>query len=471
MRIQITTARRIAAAIALATGLFTAHSSATSATASAQAKLDQSIAELSSARALIAAEREPLAAEMRRLENEVLELRRSRERAQRLVDNQGVDLSALEAQVKAYDDEASYVLNLLNDYFNRANASLSVAEVASFQQPFVGALNAGSDAAKPIPDRLAAMIGAVDTTIDRNVALAGGYRFAGQAVLPTGQLATGQFAIIGPVTYFASADAKHGGIILRGAGDSPAVVEFDSKAVQPIHAFVSSGSGSLPVDTTMGRALAIATADETLVEHFLKGGLWMYPIAFFAVFATLIAILKVVQITGTKDLPKGELESLLAMVRDDKATDALHRVKELEGPAARMLEQGLLNISYSKELMEEFLFEIILTEKPRLERGIPFIMLSASVAPLLGLLGTVTGMIETFKLLTLFGTGDAKSLSSGISQALITTEFGLVAAIPSLILAAIVGRMAAAKLASLEKLLLAFSNGVAAAKEQARSAA
>jgi len=74
-------------------------------------------------------------------------------------------------------------------------------------------------------------------------------------------------------------------------------------------------------------------------------------------------------------------------------------------------------------------------------------------------------MIETFKLITLFGTGDARNLSSGISQALITTEFGLVAAIPALILAAIVGRMVASRLAALESDLVTFANGLAGIKE------
>ena len=114
--------------------------------------------------------------------------------------------------------------------------------------------------------------------------------------------------------------------------------------------------------------------------------------------------------------------------------------------------------------------EIVLATKPRLERGIAFIALSAAVAPLLGLLGTVTGMIETFKLLTLFGTGDAKSLSSGISQALVTTEFGLVAAIPALILAALTGRLVAAKLSTLERDLVTFSNGLAGIRESKQEA-
>ena len=113
-----------------------------------------------------------------------------------------------------------------------------------------------------------------------------------------------------------------------------------------------------------------------------------------------------------------------------------------------------------KELLEEILFEDLLEEKPKLERGLSFISVTAAVAPLLGLLGTVTGMINTFKLITLFGTGDAKSLSSGISEALITTEFGLVVAIPSLLLSAFLSRKANSMIAKMEKTSIIFVNGV-----------
>jgi len=71
--------------------------------------------------------------------------------------------------------------------------------------------------------------------------------------------------------------------------------------------------------------------------------------------------------------------------------------------------------------------------KFKMNRWLPVIALTAGVSPLLGLLGTVTGMIKTFQLISLFGAGDAKLLSSGISEALITTEFGLVVAIPALV--------------------------------------
>jgi biopolymer transport protein ExbB len=87
--------------------------------------------------------------------------------------------------------------------------------------------------------------------------------------------------------------------------------------------------------------------------------------------------------------------------------------------------------------------------------------LTAAAAPLLGLLGTVTGMIKTFTLITIFGTGDAKSLSSGISEALVTTELGLIVAIPSLILHGLLSRMAKQKIGDLEQTSVSFLNGIA----------
>ena len=90
--------------------------------------------------------------------------------------------------------------------------------------------------------------------------------------------------------------------------------------------------------------------------------------------------------------------------------------------------------------------------------------ITAAAAPLLGLLGTVTGMIKTFNLITIFGTGDAKSLSSGISEALVTTELGLIVAIPALILHGVLSRMTKEKIAALEQTALSFVNGVVGAR-------
>ena len=431
----------------------------------ARAKLEAAVAELASIRETIAQEREPLAAEMRREENKVIELRRQRERMQRLVDNQGVDLTTLENQAKAYADEASYVISLLSDFFNRQNASLSVAEIPLYQKTFLSVLNQADSENLSAGERLDVQVAGLDTGLGRIEAAVGGLRVEGEAVLPTGELSPGRFAIIGPVTYFASNNNAHAGIVVRGASEAPALIEFNSQDIPTIDAFVQEGRGVLPVDATLGRALALATAEESLLEHFNKGGLWMYPILFFALLAVIIALIKFFQVFSEKNLAEKDIETVLQLVREDKREEALHYAKSLPGPGGAMLVTGLQNMHYSKDLLEEFLMESVLEAKPRLERGISFIALAAAVSPLLGLLGTVTGMIETFKLITLFGTGDARNLSSGISQALITTEFGLVAAIPALILAAIVGRMVASRLAALESDLVTFANGLAGIKE------
>jgi biopolymer transport protein ExbB len=89
---------------------------------------------------------------------------------------------------------------------------------------------------------------------------------------------------------------------------------------------------------------------------------------------------------------------------------------------------------------------------------LPFVAICATSAPLLGLLGTVTGIMNTFSLMTVFGTGDPKTLSSGISEALITTEYGLIVAIPSLLLHAFLSRRARRVLDEMEQVAIAFLN-------------
>jgi len=99
----------------------------------------------------------------------------------------------------------------------------------------------------------------------------------------------------------------------------------------------------------------------------------------------------------------------------------------------------------------------------------PLIALTAATAPLLGLLGTVTGMIQTFQLITLFGTGDAQTLSGGISEALITTQFGLMVAVPALIVHALLSRKSKGVISNMEQTSIGFINGLSV-RETAKDA-
>jgi len=120
------------------------------------------------------------------------------------------------------------------------------------------------------------------------------------------------------------------------------------------------------------------------------------------------------------------------LVTSEKTAAAM--LKKERGALARVLRSVLLRRGAERAQLEDEAAEAIYREMPRLERLLPFLAVIAGVAPMLGLLGTVTGMISTFEVITEHGTGDPKLLSGGISEALITTEFGLIVAIPALML-------------------------------------
>ena len=112
-------------------------------------------------------------------------------------------------------------------------------------------------------------------------------------------------------------------------------------------------------------------------------------------------------------------------------------------------------------MVEEAVGETLLGIQPRLERFLTVIAVTAATAPLLGLLGTVTGIIKTFELMRIFGAGDPKPLIKGISEALITTELGLVLAIPALLIHALLSRKVHGIMAHLERVAVEFSNSLA----------
>jgi biopolymer transport protein ExbB len=112
----------------------------------------------------------------------------------------------------------------------------------------------------------------------------------------------------------------------------------------------------------------------------------------------------------------------------------------------------------AKDELEERLYERMLTQVPSLERFLAVLAVCASAAPLLGLLGTVTGMIHTFRLISVFGTGSAPVLSAGIAEALITTEYGLYVAIPALLMHAYLSRRVRRLVAVAQELAVEYLN-------------
>jgi len=125
-------------------------------------------------------------------------------------------------------------------------------------------------------------------------------------------------------------------------------------------------------------------------------------------------------------------DKLIDLWKKGRKNEAIKLCKSTVGIVPKVLEKGLAYEGKTKESIMENIREVMLEEYPKLEQSIPTIGTLASAAPLLGLLGTVTGMISTFTAVTLHGTGNPQALAKGISEALITTQSGLIVAIPAL---------------------------------------
>ncbi|MEX0322180.1 MAG: MotA/TolQ/ExbB proton channel family protein [Puniceicoccaceae bacterium] len=428
----------------------------------AQADLDKALARFSDLQQTIKNEKIPLAKELNDLKAELRDTRREAERAQRFKDNSTIDLNSLQDRVTKRQEQLDYVANLVADFGERFSRDISMAELQVYSEQ----IEEFSAAANSVDEedelgkakRLLAQAFILETSINRFKDLIGSQTIKGQAVVE-GEVSSGTFLLVGPTTYFAGSSAEEAGIALKGQ-KLPDIIGMRTDLNEQVLATVNSGSGMLPLDPTLGSALALASQEETVWEHIQKGGIWIYPILFFAFLATVTALFKVFEIYSVKMPKPGALHDVLKALNDGDRDKAMEFAKAVDGPARAMLVDAVEHSDESKELVEEVMYERMLEVQPRLERLLPFIAVTAATAPLMGLLGTVTGMINTFKLITVFGTGDAKQLSSGISEALVTTEFGLIVAIPSLIMHALLNRRAQGVMANMERMAVAFVNGL-----------
>ena len=193
---------------------------------------------------------------------------------------------------------------------------------------------------------------------------------------------------------------------------------------------------NVPVDVLLSTELSseLANHQETtwkddLMEFFRNGGILMYPIVTLFGLGLLVALWRFLWllIAGFGGLATGR--TLKALRKGDLET-ARAQVKRAHGKVGRVLKTVLLKDYSGREAGEKALEELFAREVPKIESGLTWISVFAATAPLLGLLGTVMGMIELFDVITMHGTSDPKLLAGGISIALVTTEAGLIVAIP-----------------------------------------
>lgn len=254
----------------------------------------------------------------------------------------------------------------------------------------------------------------------------------GEFFLTDGRKSTGRVTHIGRIAAFGVSELGSGALAPAGDGMFKIWPASDAATAQAVDRGERPAMLSLFIFESLDKAID-EKVRQSLFQHIDSGGLiaWVIVVVGLAALAMIIlrAIFLYRAVVGTESL----VGAVTPMVEKGRVSEALDLCRSGAGATARVLQATLRNIERDRDHLEDIISESILHETPFLDRFGSAILVLAGVAPLLGLLGTVTGMISTFDVITEFGTGDPKLLSGGISEALITTELGLIVAIPALL--------------------------------------
>jgi biopolymer transport protein ExbB len=288
----------------------------------------------------------------------------------------------------------------------------------------------------------------------------GGYTTTGEALVgESNKMVPGSFAFFGPEVFFQSQDASVVGTVRTRAGSTyPVTYPLPAwTAAKATALFQGKPDGTLFADASGGKALRLRETSGTVLEHIDRGGPVAYILVGIGFFAFALTFQKFLELRKLRvDSPAAVhrvLGSLFALPPDEQRV----AVEQLKGATRELFITGLRYLNRPKEALEEHLFAFTLRTRLHYERRLPLLAVIATASPLIGLLGTVMGMIKTFALITVFGTGNAAKLSSGISEVLVTTELGLIVAIPTLIAHGFLSHRAQKKLTTLERYAVEFA--------------
>ena len=291
---------------------------------------------------------------------------------------------------------------------------------------------------------------------------------SGEVVLRTGLFVNrkgvekeGDILTIGKFTAAYRADDETGYLrYSEGSNHFYALSAFPSWSVlRNLNKYMEGKADEINLDFSRGAALRQITHKTNLIDQVKNGGPLVWPILATGLFALIIAMERMIflrRVHANTDRVMGKVNELAL---EGKWQECDKIAKDKKGrPAYNVLKTGLNARAEERETLESVLQEAILKELPRLERFLPTLNIMGAIAPLLGLLGTVTGMISTFHVITLYGTGDPRMMSGGISEALVTTMLGLSVAIPIMLMHTFLSRRVDHIIGDMEEKAVALTN-------------
>jgi biopolymer transport protein ExbB len=414
-------------------------------------------AELITARTKVAEEKAPFLRAMRAAENRIVtaqsEISRRETEQEQVQDNR----QRLVRDAETLQRNRAYVNSLAQDGLKGFEDGALPAEDTLVAEP-LRALHKQLDEASDGGEAGRAAGNVTEfllTQVERSL---GGYAVPGRAMLEgDSRIVDGNFAFAGPQVFFRANEGLAGLAMRRREGEpGPVVYRLPAWPAADVTALFRGKPGMIPADATAGKALRLQETRGTLVEHINKGGAVAYAIVGVGLLALLLILLKIRDVFRMRvDEPEAVLPFLVALAGGETG-EAEKRLGGFKASTRELFATGMAHRHEPKAVLEEHLQALLMRQRLQLERRLPLLAVIATAAPLMGLLGTVVGMVRTFALITVFGTGNAGKLAGGISEVLVATELGLVVAIPALVAHGFLATRVQKNLAMLERYALEF---------------
>jgi biopolymer transport protein ExbB len=427
-------------------------------------RVERAADELNRTRARIADEKAPLLQRQRAAEDRLITAESESTRYQTREEDTAEQRRKLLIELDGLRKSTTYLTTLAHESVKAATDGLAPGETQAGDDR-LPAIQKQLDDPNKVPSAVTA-VETVEYLLSRTERALGGYRVAGSAMLAeTNQVLPGTFAFVGPETYFFAESGGAPGVVRpREGAKHPVSYALPTWKPEEAKAFFSGSPGTIVADASGGKALRLKETTGTVWEHVKKGGVVAYAIVAVGILAAFMIVQKIRDLSRMAvDSPR-QVATFLEIVARGATVEAERAIKGLKRTTRELFAAGLQYAGQPKTILEERLQAVLLEQRLYYERRLPLLAVIATAAPLMGLLGTVVGMVKTFALITVFGTGNAGKLSSGISEVLVATELGLAVAIPALVAHGFLAHRIQKNLSLLERYALQFATAVETAR-------
>ncbi|MFH1139636.1 MAG: MotA/TolQ/ExbB proton channel family protein [Pseudomonadota bacterium] len=267
-------------------------------------------------------------------------------------------------------------------------------------------------------------------------------RRKGPVINRQGLEAEADILVLGNIGAFYSLDGEAGYLTLSPASGRLLMSPPPPwKVRKNLHEFAAGETDAIYLDISGGTVITRLNDGTSFRDMINSGGVIVWPILAAGLAAVFLILERLLFFSRVRKNTDGLMNRVAELLSQGDYPAALKAALTMKGrPTGNVLLAGLEQHDQPRDVMESRMSEAILKEIPRLERFLATLKVLAASAPLMGLLGTVTGMINTFRVITQHGAGDPRLMAGGISEALITTQMGLIVAIPIMIVVALLSR-------------------------------